>query len=184
MIYKDPNEEIEYGPLLRRMIRSRPSGYFVFQELSRSDVVAVEFFLQRLERESFDLENIRSVAYDATLDLTTVYTDFTSEVWKENHFHGYKILHDARGRAAQTEPTYSIQGGVLFSSNGIGRWNGVVDLTHYRFFCWEDNTLRMMGQNGTSDVIGSINPLSDEFKRKMLNDIFDALKELKPCVKK
>lgn len=174
-----------YGPLLVRLIRSRPSGFFTFPALARSDILAIEFFLQRMEKESFDFELIKHIEYipDTDISWLDVVGFETPRYWSGNFLHGYQILKKAQRTSAEKEPSYSIHGSILHAFDGVERWNCVVDLTKYRFFSWDGNALRMT-TDGTVDVILSSHKLTTEFKDKMLSDIFDALKEMKSCVKK
>lgn len=175
-----------YGPLLTRLIRSRPSGFFTFPAsgLAETDILAVEFFLQRLEKECFEFEQIKHIEYDPVADISLLNVDFEKPCyWRGNFLHGFQILKEVQGASTGKEPSYSIHGGVLRTFDGMERWNCVVDLTKYRLFSWDDNALRMTTE-GINDVIMSGHQLTSEFKDKMLSDIFDALKEMKSCVKK
>lgn len=173
-----------YGPLLVRLIRSRPSGFFTFPALARSDILAIEFFLQRMEKECFDFEQIKHIEYDPVADISLLNVDFEKPCyWRGNFLHGFQILKEAQGASTRKEPSYSIHGGILHAFDGLEGWNCVVDLTKYRLFSWDDNALRMT-TDGTVDVMMSSHKLTTEFKDKMLSDIFDTLKEMKSCVKK
>lgn len=177
-----------YGPLLNLLIRSRPKGYFNIPRLTSRQVSDIEEFLHQLDSKHFDLEHISRIWFDAPRCVSVVHTtDGLKETWIGDHESPFKLLADSVRLSAHNQRTldYSICSGILFTFGGCDSWDCVTDLTRYRHFWWDHNILRMAFEGGSgSSIVAPTNDLPSEFKSKMLKDIFEALKETKPCVKK
>lgn len=199
-------EDTRAESMLRNLMRRFPKSYWPsFEGLSFDNVRAVILFLEKLDSRPFGLDEISDVIIRA--DITTIHAEvhvitfsaFGSggEVWQVPSMDearyllaGYQVLKHCKEEAiklVQTSlpPTYTIESGILHTTGGDDNWNGVVDLSQYEHFWWDQNVFK--ASKDTKTCLNLHFPNRDnlqEIKVKLLADITEALKEMKPCVKK
>lgn len=209
MIYPHPRETspvLKNYAALSELIRSRPVGYFYgFTEpasIGLQDIMAANVFAVHLNKSSIKIEDIHEVAleyrdsgHQFEAVLVVMHHDNEVDQWcipiedGKVAKTGFDILkHSIKKAAESRQPaTYKIEQGLLRTSNGGDMWDGIVDLNAYDHFWWDEFTLKANGRYSKEALIFlhlPSRPQDPQFKEKMLEDIFQAMKEMKPCVKK
>lgn len=191
---------------LSELIRSRPNGYFYGfgdeDRISLQDIMAANVFASKLNRSPLEIEDIEEVRLsysDRGLHVehivVVIHHGDHVDNWdvSEEEFSlikiGFEILkHSIAEAEKRKQPaSYKIEQGLLRTSNGGDMWNGIVDLSAYDHFWWDEFTLKANGRYSKEALVFLHlpgRPQDPQFKEKMLEEIFQAMKEMKPCVKK
>lgn len=188
---------------LSELIRSRPNGYFdgfiPGDSVGFQAMMAANAFAAHLNKSPLEIEDIYAVDLDMRGDVGPYLivrhhvddydlwpTDYEDGIVSKD---GFGILkHSIKKAAESRQPAaYKIEQGLLRTSNGGDMWDGIVDLDAYDHFWWDGFTLKANGRYSKEALFClhlPSRPQDPQFKEKMLEDIFQAMKEMKPCVKK
>lgn len=192
---------------LSELIRSRSVGYFYgFTEpasIGMQEIMAANVFAVHLNKSSLEIEDIHEVVldykdsgYQFEAVLGVIHHDNEVDHWCNIPIEdgkvaklGFDVLkHSIKKAAESRQPAaYKIEQGLLRTSNGGDMWDGIVDLDAYDHFWWDEFTLKANGRYSNEALVClhlPSRPQDPQFKEKMLEDIFQAMKEMKPCVKK
>lgn len=175
---KDFSDTYEY---LRDRGTSLPSN------LSREEMTCVEMFLSKMIGSGLTLDSIESLARN-TPETITVYTVNCAErdVWFSHNpslvIKGFEIIQSHRSGTTrpQTLPSYTLKGKVLHTHGSNDQWNAVITICESDVVQWKEGVLLILKNDRAPIALRPHTHLNQEFKDKMLSDIFEALTSERP----
>lgn len=176
---KDFSDVYEY---LRDRGTSLPSN------LSREEMCCVELFLSKMIGSQLTLGSIESLECGDTPETIFVYTvNCTArDVWYSHTplhvIKGFEIIQSHRSGTtrSQTPPSYTLKGKVLHTHGSNDLWNAVITICESDVVQWKEGFLLILKNDRPPIALRPSTHLNQEFKDKMLCDIFEALTSERP----
>lgn len=175
---KESSSTLEY---LQKRGVSLPSN------LSREEMACVEMFLFNLIESGLALNTIESLVQDTPESIVVYTVDRTErDVWcSHTPFHvikGFEIIQSHRSGAtrSQTPPSYTLKGKVLHTHGSNDLWNAVITICESDVVQWKEGSLLIWKNDRAPIALRPSTHLNQEFKDKMLYDIFEALTSERP----
>lgn len=175
---KESSSTLEY---LQKRGVSLPSN------LSREEMACVEMFLFNLIESGLALNSIESLVQDTPVSITVSTVDSTERhVWSSHRvkdvLRGFEILQRYRTTPVLTKslPAYTLRGKVLHTHGSNDQWNAVLTICESDVVTWREGSLIILRNDKAPFVLRPSVHLGQEFKDKMLCDIFEALTSERP----
>lgn len=202
-MFTESRHPLSHFPALQTLVRSRPVGYFhgLFNDppLPRNDYAAANKFAMFLSSSYLHIENIQRIEILEAPDaprMKVYHHEGEQEFWPVEQIgtclevkYGYELLRDAMKRSVELrQPAgYTIEDGLLRAFNGGDSWDCVLDVDAYDHFWWNGYDLKAIGRYIKEAQYCLTVPeecQTAEFREKLLEDIYQAKKESRNCVKK